>query len=527
MTSSSNPEHRPQESIDTPSPPYTVFTRRQKHVLTVILSLTMLASPLTATIYLPLLPLLAEEFNKSIQAINLTITIYIVFQALSPLFFATASDHFGRRPILLVTYGVYTVASLGLALNKHSYPALLVLRGLQSLGASAVLAIAFGVVADVCPPAERGSMLGPTQGAANLAVCLGPVLGGWVALRSKGFVWVFWALLIFGAVIWTIVMFFLRETARNVVGNGEKAVSSWNRSGLMLLQQQLGGTRTARNCQSEYEMQERDNNSSIDQSLGNNAVTSDSTLKEKLKMANPIAAIRVVLWKDTALILFLAGSPYAVWYCVQASIPNIYRETYGFNELQIGLSFLTGGAAVVLGGYINGELMDWNYRTVAKNTGHTIDKRSGDDLTGFPIERARARGSYYLLGIYVCSLSGYGWAIQTRAHVSVPLILQFLLAGLCTSFQQTYNALLVDVFPKSPSTAAAAGNITRCALSAVLVTILQPITNVIGRGWFFSLLAAFSGGGGAIACWLTRSFGMKWRQNRLSSTPREDQGEES
>lgn len=75
----------------------------------------------------------------------------------------------------LVTHFIYTVASLGSALNKHSYPALLLLRALQSLGASAVLAVAFGVVADVCPPAERGAMLGPTQGVANLAVCLGPV----------------------------------------------------------------------------------------------------------------------------------------------------------------------------------------------------------------------------------------------------------------------------------------------------------------------------------------------------------------
>ena len=526
MASSCDPGHRPEEAVDKPLPPYTVFTRRQKHVLTFILSLTMLASPLTATIYLPLLPLLAEKFNESIQAINLTITLYIVFQALSPLFFATASDHFGRRPILLATYGLYTVASLGLALNKHSYPALLILRALQSLGASAVLAIAFGVVADVCPPAERGSMLGPTQGAANLAVCVGPVLGGWIALRSQGFEWVFWALLIFGAAVWTTIIFVLRETARNVVGNGEKAVSRWNRSGLMLIRQRWRESRKARNCQSECEKHEQNDKSSACQPACTGATTSDGSLKYKLKMANPLAAVRIVFWKDTALVLFLAGSPYAVWYCVQASIPNVYSEVYNFNELQIGLSFLTGGTAVVLGGYINGKLMDWNYRTVAQSIGHSIDRISGDDLSGFPIERARARGSYCLLGIYVCSLGGYGWAIETHAHVSVPLILQFLLAGLCTSFQQTYNALLVDVFPTSPSTAAAASNITRCALSAVLVSVLQPITNLIGRGWFFSLLATFSGGGGVIACWLTRSFGMKWRQARLSPTPGVDQGKE-
>jgi len=93
-----------------------------------VLIFTMLASPLTATIYLPLLPLLAVQFNVSNQCINLTVTIYVLFQAVSPLLFATASDSFGRRPIYLITYAVYTVASLGLAFNKHSYTALLILQ---------------------------------------------------------------------------------------------------------------------------------------------------------------------------------------------------------------------------------------------------------------------------------------------------------------------------------------------------------------------------------------------------------------
>ena len=110
--------------------PYILFTPRHKRLLAAIIVLTMLASPLTATIYLPLLPLLADRFKVSSQEINLTITIHMVFQALSPLLFATASSHFGRRPIYLLTYALYTVASLGLALNKHSYAALLILRAL-------------------------------------------------------------------------------------------------------------------------------------------------------------------------------------------------------------------------------------------------------------------------------------------------------------------------------------------------------------------------------------------------------------
>lgn len=498
------------------SVPYTCFTSHQKRFLITVLVLTMLASPLTATIYLPLLPSLARHFSISIQAINLTITIYIIFQAISPLLLATASDSLGRRPIYLATYALYTLANLGLALNKHSYAGLLVLRALQSLGASAVLAVAFGVVADVWPPAERGSVLGPTQGAANLAVCVGPVLGGWIALASGGFQWVFWALTIFGISVWLVIGAALPETARNVVGNGSSERKGWDRPWWEVVKKRRKKRKEAAESDSA--------------DLGAQQPTSEKPTKhtengetavgrrKTFKILNPLAAIRIIFWKDTALVLWMAASPYAVWYCVQTSIPPIYKSGYHFSELQVGLAYLTGGAGVVLGGYANGKFMDWNYRVTARNIGHTIDKVSGDDLRHFPIERARARGGGYLLVIYTCALVGYGWSVMAHTSAAVPLVLQFVLAALCTYFQQTFNALLVDIYPESPSTAAASSNITRCALSAVAVAILQPLVNVMGRGWLFTVLVVLSGGGGMAAIWAMTRYSMQWRQQRLSTT---------
>ena len=102
-------------------------------------------------------------------------------------------------------------------------------------------------------------------------------------------------------------------------------------------------------------------------------------------MANPLAALRIIFYKDTVLVLWVVASPYAVWYCVQTSIPTIYQGIFGYNEVQIGLSYLTGGFETVLGGYANGKLMDWDYRTTAKETVHTLNEISGDDLENFPV----------------------------------------------------------------------------------------------------------------------------------------------
>src|SRR5256885_14403381 len=96
----SPPEQATHAAEAPPSPPaprrpepYTVFSSGERRLIVALLGTTTLVSPLPATIYLPLLPLLATHFGTSAQAINLTITVYIVCQALSPLFLASVSDH--------------------------------------------------------------------------------------------------------------------------------------------------------------------------------------------------------------------------------------------------------------------------------------------------------------------------------------------------------------------------------------------------------------------------------------------------
>jgi MFS family permease len=173
MKESSQPSIEPSSQAGAQqSVAYTTFNSRQRRHLTFLLGLTTITSPLTATIYFPLLPLLAHRLSTSAQAINLTITIYLIFQALSLAIFATLSVSLGRRIVYLVTLALYILANLGLALAQNSYVALLILRAIQSLGAGAASAISYGVVADVCVPAGRGRMVGPISMALNLGTCI-------------------------------------------------------------------------------------------------------------------------------------------------------------------------------------------------------------------------------------------------------------------------------------------------------------------------------------------------------------------
>jgi MFS family permease len=100
--------------------------------------------------------------HTSAQLINLTVTAYVVLQGIAPALFGELSDKVGRRPVYVVSFGIYVTANVGLALQDR-YAALLLLRMLQSLGASATVAIGYGVVADIATPAERGRVLGPAM----------------------------------------------------------------------------------------------------------------------------------------------------------------------------------------------------------------------------------------------------------------------------------------------------------------------------------------------------------------------------
>lgn len=141
--------------------------------------------------------------------------------------------------------------------------------------------------------------------------------------------------------------------------------------------------------------------------------------------------------------------------------------------------------------------MDYNYKAIARKIGWKIDKVAGDDLLHFPIERQRARGSYFLLILSTAILLGYGWSVIKHAHLAI------------------YNALLVDVFLESPSTAAAAASIVRCAMAAAGVAMLQPLLDALDRGWYFTILCIWSGGCGALAVLVIQKKGMTWRTRRI------------
>ncbi len=174
--------------------PHSIFSRRTKMFIIVMTVFATFFSPFSSFLYLPAITPIAEAYHRSVGDINLTVTLYQVMQAISPLFFGDLSDQIGRRPVYMATFTIYLAANIALAL-QNSYGALLFLRALQSTGSSATVAIGNAVIADLTTPAERGGYITIVQATIMFAPALAPVLGG-ILTQYLGWRSTFWFLVI-------------------------------------------------------------------------------------------------------------------------------------------------------------------------------------------------------------------------------------------------------------------------------------------------------------------------------------------
>ncbi|KAJ7354428.1 MFS general substrate transporter [Mycena albidolilacea] len=161
-------------------------------------------SPPSSHIYCPVIPTLSQVFRKPIELINLTVTMYIVFQGLGR--FGTLADYFRRGLMFICCLLLLSASCIGLALvPSNAYWLLLLLRCLQSAGSASTIALGAGVIGDIST--LRNGAVGPV---------IGPVLGGVLTDRLG------WRpfLCISSTGCALILILFLPETLRSLVGNG-------------------------------------------------------------------------------------------------------------------------------------------------------------------------------------------------------------------------------------------------------------------------------------------------------------------
>ncbi|MFZ3149612.1 MAG: multidrug effflux MFS transporter [Methanothrix sp.] len=156
---------------------------RQKYLgergLVVLIAFLSAFVPLSTDLYLPALPGMAEYFGVSSDLTNLTLILFFVFFAVGNLFWGPQSDKYGRRPVLIISLSIYSLAGFLCAGSENIYY-LIFFRILQAIGGSGAFSVATAIIKDVYDCKNRETILALVQSMVLISPMAAPVLGAFL-----------------------------------------------------------------------------------------------------------------------------------------------------------------------------------------------------------------------------------------------------------------------------------------------------------------------------------------------------------
>ncbi|KAK3935107.1 MFS general substrate transporter [Diplogelasinospora grovesii] len=481
--------------------PYSIFDKRQRALIVLIVSVTATFSGFASNIYFPALPTVADDMGVSIELVNLTVTSYLIFQGVAPSLWGPISDVKGRRAAYCCTFLVFLGACVGLA-ESRNYTSLLVLRCLQSTGSASTIAIGSGVIGDISTRADRGGLMGVFQAGLLVPVAVGPVIGGGLA-GSLGWRSIFWFLTIYTSVFLALLVFLLPETLRSIVGNGSRTSSL--------------------NAITRYPLNLYQRTTEIKFLRESSPPVAAAERKHTVDVTGPF---RILVSRQAAPIIFFVAVYYAVWQMSITAMSSLFAEKYGLGETQIGLTFIANGVGSMVGTLITGKILDVDYRRVkAPHQGAPPSEaaETGPEDDEFPLEKARLRLIPIFSVLQCMSVMLFGWTIRYEVHIAVPIVSTFITGWTAVATQSVVMTYLVDVFHDRSAAASASLNPARCFFAAGGTSFVMPLINAIGVGLAFTVCVAAQCV--AMLCLAVQwRFGTAWRREARQKAQEKQDG---
>lgn len=164
----------------------------------------------TTDMYLPSLPVVAEDLEASQSAVQFTLSGMLLGGGVGQLVIGPLSDRFGRRLPLIVGITLHVVIS-GLCSIAPDIGTLIALRVLQGFFNAAAAVVAIAVIRDRFVGSDAARLLSRLMLVIGVAPLFAPTIGQAIAGLWQ---WraVFWALALIGAVLVVIVWRWMPET---------------------------------------------------------------------------------------------------------------------------------------------------------------------------------------------------------------------------------------------------------------------------------------------------------------------------
>lgn len=145
---------------------------------------------LDATIVNTALPFIQTALNANILQLQWVANIFTIVLSMTMIALGKFADLWGRKKIFYIGVCLFALAAFGAGLSPN-IELLVLFRGVQSLGASAILVASTALLSNVFPEKERVRAISIYAGVTGFGLMMGPFLGG-ILIALLGWRWVFW-----------------------------------------------------------------------------------------------------------------------------------------------------------------------------------------------------------------------------------------------------------------------------------------------------------------------------------------------
>lgn len=147
-------------------------------IIAIVVSLAIL-SLLATDFYVPAMPDMVNVLLTTHYMVKLTVTVFMLGLAFSPLVFGPLSDRFGRRPVLLFCAGLGLLGTL-FCWAAPEINILILGRLLQGIGLGGALSLARTIGSDLFEKHEFAQVAGVLSLCSSIGPAIAPVIGGYI-----------------------------------------------------------------------------------------------------------------------------------------------------------------------------------------------------------------------------------------------------------------------------------------------------------------------------------------------------------
>lgn len=459
-------------------------------------ALAAAAAPMGSAIFFPVLPKIADEFNTTPTITNLSVAMYMLAMAIFPLWWSSYSETLGRRTIYLVSFILFTIASIASAVST-SIGMLVVFRIIAGGAAASVQAVGAGTIADLWEVYERGRAMGIFYLGPLMGPLIAPILAG-VLGQKLGWRSTQWALTIYGVIICFLLVCFVPETLHRRTPAAAKT------------------TAIPRIATTDFETGEKQ---TLEPNTLARVMTKQSTrqsVKEKTsKFAKAMRRFWIEPWKPmlylrfpaVVIIVYYAAITFGALYVLSVSIQQTFsKPPYNFSTLIIGLLYIPSALGYIIASPFGGKWCDHIMIREAKAAGRYDENGK---LIFIPEDRMR-ENAYIAAAMYPCALVLYGWAAKYGLHWMVAAVANFFFGVGSMVIFSVATTMLTEFMPKRSSSGVALNNLVRNVFAAIGGVVGAPLIEKVGNGWLFTFLGVWCFASGSVV-WAMRRYGPGWR----------------